>query len=130
MDMEAKMKLKKVTIHNFRSIKHQTFKLHNYSLLIGANNSGKTNIIDALRIFYEKELKFLENRDFPKFPTDDRESWIELEFKLNDDEFKNLKDEYKQEDNTLKVRKYLKSSDPNRVKSNQSNIYGYERGIL
>ncbi len=120
------MKIKTITIHNFRSIKLQAFDLLSYSLLVGANNSGKTNIIDALRIFYEKE-KF-DNNDFPKFKTDDQESWIEIEFHLTDDEFAGLKEEYKQKNNTLKVRKYLKH--PQRVKSNQSNIYGYEKGEL
>ncbi|MGB4238324.1 MAG: AAA family ATPase, partial [Candidatus Hydrothermia bacterium] len=112
----------------FRSIKDATFNLNDYSLLIGANNSGKTNVIDALRIFYEKE-KF-DKEDIPKFKTDDEEIWIEIKFHLTDDEFENLKDEYKQDNNTLKVRKYLKSSQSDRVKSNQSNIYGYEEGNL
>lgn len=120
------MKIKKVTIHNFRSIKDQGFDLLDYSLLVGANNSGKTNIIDALRIFYEKEK--WDKDDFSKFKTDDQESWIEVEFSLLDDEFTDLREEYKQEKNILKVRKYLKH--PNRVKSNQSNIYGYEKGHL
>jgi predicted ATP-dependent endonuclease of OLD family len=124
------MKIIEITLHNFRSIEKQAFSLKAYSLLIGANNSGKTNIVDAIRIFYEKDLKFTPGRDFPKFKTHDQESWIEIEFQLTDDEFANLKDEYKQKNNTLKVRKYLKSSDPNRVKSNQSNIYGYEKGSL
>ena len=118
------MKIKKITIHNFRSVKEQTLNLRDYSLLIGANNSGKTNIIDGLRIFYEEE-KF-DKEDLPKFETDDQESWIEIEYHLINDEFANLRDDYKQSNNTLKVRKYLKSSEPNRVKSNQSNIYGYE----
>ncbi|MGB4339310.1 MAG: AAA family ATPase [Candidatus Hydrothermia bacterium] len=122
------MKIKSITIHNFRSIKDATFNLNDYSLLIGANNSGKTNVIDALRIFYEKE-KF-DKEDIPKFKTDDEEIWIEIKFHLTDDEFENLKDEYKQDNNTLKVRKYLKSSQSDRVKSNQSNIYGYEEGNL
>lgn len=122
------MKIKSITIHNFRSIKDATFNLNDYSLLIGANNSGKTNIIDALRIFYERE-KF-DEEDIPKFKTDDQEIWIEIEFHLTDDEFANLKDEYKQVNNTLKVRKYLKSSQLDRVKSNQSNLYGYEKGNL
>ena len=124
------MKIIKITLHNFRSIKKQAFSLKDYSLLIGANNSGKTNIVDAIRIFYEKNLKFTPSRDFPKLKTDDQESWIEIEFQLTDDEFANLKDKYKQKNNTLKVRKYLKSSDTNKVKSNQSNIYGYEKGGL
>lgn len=122
------MKIKSITIHNFRSIKDATFNLNDYSLLIGANNSGKTNIIDALRIFYERE-KF-DKEDIPKFETADQEIWIEIEFHLRNDEFENLKDEYKQDNNILKVRKYLKSSQSDRVKSNQSNIYGYERGSL
>ncbi|MBI4721632.1 MAG: AAA family ATPase [Candidatus Stahlbacteria bacterium] len=122
------MKISRIVLHNFRSIKEQTFNLKDYSLLIGANNSGKTNIIDALRIFYEKEK--IDKEDSPKFETADQESWIEIEYHLRDEEFANLKDEYKQESNTLKVRKYLKSSDSNRVKSNQSNIYGYEKDSL
>ncbi len=124
------MKLKKVTIHNFRSVGEQTFHLKDYSLLVGANNSGKTNIIDAMRIFYEEDLKFSRERDFPKFESQDQESWIEIEFNLPDDEFANLREEYKELNNTLRVRKYLQSSTPNRVKSNQSNIYGYEGGDL
>jgi len=122
------MKIKTITIHNFRSLKHQTFNLLDYSLLVGANNAGKTNIIDALRIFYEKEK--YDKEDFPKFKTDDQESWFEIKFNLTDEESANLKDDYKQEKNALKVRKYLKSSQSELVKSNQSNIYGYEKGEL
>jgi predicted ATP-dependent endonuclease of OLD family len=126
--MEKKVKIKEITIHNFRSIKNQTINLNDYSLLIGANNSGKTNVVDALRIFYENE-KF-DKEDIPKFATEDNESWIEIEFKLTEDEFANLKDEYKQNANTLKVRKYFRSPDQDKVKSNQSNIYAYEKGKL
>ncbi len=116
------MKITKATIHNFRSIRHQTFQFQPYSLLIGPNNSGKTNVVDSLRIFYEKDLKFVLNRDFPKFDTDDKESWIEIDFLLTNDEFKQLKEEYKQPNNTLRVRKFLRSEDELRVKANQSNI--------
>jgi len=122
------MKIKIITIHNFRSIKEQILNLMDYSLLIGANNSGKTNVIDAIRIFYEKDQ--FDKEDITKFETDDQESWIEIEFHLTNDEFANLRDDYKQPNNTLKVRKYLKSSEPNRVRTNQSNIYGYEGGNL
>jgi len=121
------MKIKNIRIHNFRSIKEQEFNLKDYSLLIGANNTGKTNIIDALRIFYEKDLKFNADRDFPKFEKNDQESWIEIKFNLTTDEFTNLRDEYKLEQNSLTVRKNLKSADPNRAKPNQSNIYAYEK---
>ena len=122
------MKLKEVVVKNFRSIENISFLMADYSLLIGANNSGKTNIIDALRIFYEKDLKFNKSKDLPKFPTMESESWIELEYALNDNEFQSLKEEYQYEENSLRLRKYLHSdSEPNRIKTNQSNIYAYEK---
>jgi len=124
------MKIKSITIHNFRSIKEAKFDPYDYSVLVGANNAGKSNVLTALRIFYEDGIKFNEKSDFSKFPTEDNESWIEIEYLLTDDEFHNLKEEYKNPNNILKVRKYLKSQDGNRVKANQSNIYGYENDIL
>ena len=124
------MKIKSLTIHNFRSIKEVKFSLEDYAILVGANNAGKSNVLTALRIFYEDEVKFNEKSDFPKFQTEDNESWIEIEYLLTNEEFINLKEEYKNSNGVLKVRKYLKSQDRNRVKTNQSNIYGYENAIL
>ena len=124
------MKIKLITTHNFRSIKKAKFNPYDYTVLVGANNSGKSNVLTALRIFYEDGIKFSDNSDLPKFQTEDNESWIEIEYLLSDEEFSNLKDEYKNPSNILKVRKYLKSEDKNRVKANQSNIYGYENDIL
>ena len=122
------MKIRTVLLHNFRSIREVRIDLEDYSLLVGENNAGKTNVLTALRIFYEDHgIKFDENRDFPKFTTDD-ESWIELEFLTTPEEQANLKQGYKSEDKILRVRRYLKSDQ--RVKSGQSNIYGYENGTL
>ena len=105
------MKIKSLTIHNFRSIKEVKFNPYDYAVLVGANNAGKSNVLTALRIFYEDGIKFNEKSDFPKFQTEDNESWIEIEYLLTDEEFSNLKDEYKNPSNILKVRKYLKSED-------------------
>ncbi len=124
------MKIKSIYIHNFRSVKDAEFVLNDYNVFVGANNSGKSNIITALRIFYEDGPKFNEKTDFPKFKTDDNESWIEIEYLLTDEEFENLKEDYRNSNNILKVRKYLKSGDASKVKSNQSNIYAYENGSL
>lgn len=124
------MQLKKVKIHNFRSVLDADFELEKYSLLVGENNAGKTNVITALRIFYEDDIKFSAKDDFPKCNPADNESWIELDFLTTDDEQNSLKDEYKSSDKILRVRRYLKSDNENLVKSNQSNIYAYESGIL
>jgi len=127
---EQMANIKSVIIHNFRSIKEAKFNPYDYAVLVGANNAGKSNVFTALRVFYEDEIKFNENTDFPKFQTEDEESWVEIEYLLTNDEYNNLKDEYRSSGNILKVRKYLKSDDKERVKANQSNIYGYENGIL
>ncbi len=125
------MKLKRIIIHNIRSIKDLSCTLSDYSMLIGENNAGKTNILTALRLFYEDGgLKYKKDIDFPKFKTDDEESWVELWFKTTVDEQENLKEEYRSEDKILRVRKYFQSTNKDLVKANQSNIYGYESGKL
>lgn len=123
------MKIQEITIHNVRSVKHTTFQLSEYSMLVGENNVGKTNIFTALRLFYEDNLKYKKDIDFPKFPTDE-ESWVELAFETTEDEQESLKVEYRSPDKILKVRKYFESKDRSLVKANQSNIYAYESGVL
>lgn len=124
------MKLSKVTIHNIKSLVDVSFDLERYSLLVGENNAGKTNIITAIRMFYEDEIKFDPKSDFPKCVTADQESWIELEFLTTDDEQSSLKNEYQSQGKVLKVRRYFKSDSAELVKSGQSNIYAYESGAL
>ena len=41
------------------------------------------------------------------FKTEDNESWIEIEFFTTNDEQQSLKEEYRSNDNILKVRKYF-----------------------
>jgi putative ATP-dependent endonuclease of the OLD family len=99
-------------------------------LLIGVNNSGKSNLIDAIRVFYEKDLKFEEDRDFPKLFTKDKESWIEIVFQLSNEEITTLKSEYKNSNNTLRVRKYLLTKELDEEKKPKSGIYPYVNGKL
>lgn len=124
------MKLRKAVVHNFRSILDADFEISNYGLIVGENNSGKTNLLSALRVFYEDGgAKFESARDFPKVVTVDSESWIELNFETTDAEQASLRDAYQSSDNILRVRKYFQS-DKGKVKSKQSNIYAYENGEL
>lgn len=119
------MKIQKITIHNFRSIIHQVIDCKDFTLFVGENNSGKTNIITALRAFYENEgFKYDNKSDFPKLPnTTDSESWIELEFRTTDEEQEKIKDEYKRDDNILTVRRYFESLDKEKVNKDNSNIF-------
>lgn len=125
------MKIHEIAVHNFRSLKDVTLTLGNYSLLVGQNNAGKTSVLTALRCFYEEGgAKFTADLDFPKFPVDDDESWIDLTFLTTTEEQATLKKEYRSEDGILRVRRYFRSAKKDLVKSNQSNIYGYEHGTL
>lgn len=124
------MIIKKITIHNFRSIKDISFNTSDYSLLVGENNSGKSAIITAIRMLYDDGIKFENSKDFPKFKTDDRESWIEVEFLTTEEEQSTLKTEYKSNGKILKIRRYFNSMIKDKVKNNQSNIFAYENGIL
>lgn len=49
--------IKQITIKNYRSIKEISFNLVNYSLLVGANNSGKSNILNAVNLFLDSKGK-------------------------------------------------------------------------
>lgn len=44
-------KLSKVTIRNYKSCKETTIKLPNYAVMIGYNNAGKSNILEAINWF-------------------------------------------------------------------------------
>lgn len=106
------MKLKFLSIHNFRGIINAEMAFHPYTLIVGANNSGKSTIIDCIRAFYEKDgFKFKKEADFPLKGDADKESWIELTFALTDEEHESLSDEYKTDNKTLKVRKYFQTSE-------------------
>ncbi len=127
------MKIKSVKIHNFRSIiDSPEIMLNDFSLLVGANNVGKSNLIDVLRILYDDE-KFDSKRDFPKAslsPTD-TESWVDVRYILSEEEHKNLPDYAKKFANELRIRKYFKSDNSEQFKSGQSNVFAYEEeGVI
>ena len=124
------MKLRRAQLHNFRSIGDASVDVSDYTLLVGANNAGKSNFLNALRVFYD-DAKW-SAADVPMFVGAYGESWIELTFELIEDEWLSLAEKYKEgaEPNSLKVRRYFRSTEKDRVKSAQSNIYGYVNGSL
>lgn len=120
------MKISHLRIHNFRSIIAADIEIHDYTMIVGANNAGKSNVLAALRTFYD-DIKW-SAEDVPKLGKSSDESWVELTFALSDTEWASLADKYKEgvADQTLRVRRYFVSKD--RVKANQSNIYGLVKG--
>lgn len=122
------MRVSEVQIHNFRSILDAKIGLREISMLAGANNVGKSNVVDAIRMFYG-DLKWADDKDIPKFTSSDEESWIEVEFKPSAGELSQLKDEYRTAEGTFRVRNYLKPSKGPDGKV-RSGYYAYVAGSL
>lgn len=124
------MKLREIQVHNYRAVVDLSIEAHDYTLLVGANNAGKSTVLNALRAFYD-DLKWT-TEDFPKAGATDAESWVQLKFALDDDEWAGLADKYKEGavDQVLTVRRYFKSDDKGRVQASQSNIFGVVKGEL
>ncbi len=124
------MKLRRLRIRNFRSIIDADIEAHDYTILVGANNAGKSNILAAIRAFYE-DLKWSRD-DLPlvggKDGREGEESWVELTFELTETEWLGLADKYKSKTRhrLLTVRRYFAHEEL--VKSKQSNIYGVVDG--
>jgi putative ATP-dependent endonuclease of OLD family len=124
------MKLREIKIHNYRAVIDLCIEAHDYTLLVGANNAGKSTVLNALRAFYD-DLKWSAD-DFPKSAATDADSWVQLTFSLDGDDWAGLAEKYKDgvNDQSLTVRRYFKSDDKGRVQAGQSNIFGLIKGEL
>lgn len=56
------MKIKRVQIENFRSIKSVVLNLMSYMVFVGKNNSGKSNLMKALDVFFNDSVEFNDFR--------------------------------------------------------------------
>lgn len=126
--MGAFVRAVRVTIHNVRSIHDADIFVEEISLIAGANNSGKSNVIDAIRMFYS-DLKWTDERDSPVVAGSDSESWVEIEFEPSLEELTQLKDEYKSAGGTFRVRNYFKSGVGADGKA-RAGYYAYVDGVL
>ncbi len=119
------MKISRIRVHNYRSIIDAEIEAYDFLMLVGSNNAGKSNVLNALRCFYE-DAKWTDD-DFPKKGVTDQESWVELTFNLTEDEWENLADKYKEgaQEKNIVLRRYFKGQ---KVKSKQSNFYAIVNG--
>jgi predicted ATP-dependent endonuclease of OLD family len=60
------MHIKKIIINHYKSIKDPIHlrDFYGFHILVGPNNAGKTNVLDAINIFFDKDLE--EERFFDK----------------------------------------------------------------
>ena len=95
------MKLASVRIENFRAFEDETVDLGNYTCLVGANGTGKSTVLTALRVFFRDttdaatDLVNLTEEDFFKKDTT-RTISITLTFEdLSEQAQKDFKDYYR-----------------------------------
>ena len=89
MKRVREMRIREIKIHNFRSVHEMTATLYAFTRIVGANNAGKSNVVDALRCFYGR--KFNPDCDLP-FGTNanDEESFVEVSFEGNGKDFADI----------------------------------------
>src|SRR5438128_12196409 len=86
-----------VEIKNFRNFRHLKLNLGQYSVIVGANKSGKSNLLEAIRLAIDPELRNrdrkLQSSDFwdgQALPEEEMIVTITVKIKLLDDNEKNL----------------------------------------
>ena len=86
------MRLDRVDIKNFRSIKEMTFTFDpSFRILIGKNESGKTNIIKALSLLSPEINPTIDDkREFLSEEKVDKEYYVRFVFKLDPYEIKHI----------------------------------------
>lgn len=74
------MKIKRIKIENFRSIKQTEFKTTDFNIFVGQNNCGKTNFFEALEFFFNGVGKSarIDELKFKRVPSN--EILVEVEF--------------------------------------------------
>jgi predicted ATP-dependent endonuclease of OLD family len=65
------MKMKKIEVKNYRSLHNITIWPRDILALVGRNNSGKSNIIKALELFFEGSTRRVSNQCFFSLKTEE-----------------------------------------------------------
>lgn len=99
------MKISQIKIHGIKSYTDSSIEVANYTVFVGENNCGKSNILFALLWFFGKEKLAL--KDINNGVSDD--PYIEVEFELQKKEVFTHPDEYLV-DGKFKVRAVLSRS--------------------
>ena len=74
------MRIAKLEIKNYRSIKHLSINCGDLVTLLGPNNHGKSNLLTALEFGLTTSAKPVELDFFAGRDDDDNELWIEMTF--------------------------------------------------
>lgn len=99
------MKITHLAIHNYRSVQHVELEVPEMLVLLGPNNHGKSNILNALEFGLSTSAK-PESSDFCAFrDSGDSTLWVEMTFAGLTAQEKVTFKKYVRNDDTVRIRK-------------------------
>lgn len=99
------MRIKRLRIHNYRSIRDLEMECLPFVTLLGPNNHGKSNLLAALEFFLATSAKPIEQDFFVNRGEGDNDLWVEITFNELTEQEKNTFKKYVQSDGTVCIRK-------------------------
>jgi predicted ATP-dependent endonuclease of OLD family len=106
------MKISKIKVQNFRSIKSADFDCKDFNVFVGQNNCGKTNLFEAVEWFYIGTTKTTSLKDIAYGRDITNEIIVEIEFIGAQDGISKMRNE----GNGIKMSTVLNGSDSILVK--------------
>jgi putative ATP-dependent endonuclease of the OLD family len=74
------MKIERIKIENFRSLKRVEFRTSDFNIYVGQNNCGKTNFFEAIEFFFNGPSKSVKIEDLKFKRIEEIEILVEVEF--------------------------------------------------
>lgn len=90
------MKIIRIKIENFRSIKNTEFNTSDFNIAVGQNNCGKTNFFEAIQFFYNGLLRGQNITELKHKRTTANEILVELEFSGSQEGARNMRNQTNQ----------------------------------
>ncbi len=109
------MRIRKIEIESYRSVKHCEISCGDVTVLLGRNNHGKSNILVALEYFCGSGTKCKSDDFFRSKDHSSNELWVEITFNELSDQEQTTFQKYVASDGTLRVRKSAVISDEGKI---------------
>jgi len=98
------MRIQRLRIHNYRSIRDLEMECQPHVILLGPNNHGKSNLLSALEFFFSTSAKPVEE-DFFIYRAEEDKFWVEITFNELTEQEQNTFKKYVLSDRTICIRK-------------------------
>ena len=99
------MRIARIRVHNFRSIRHIDLTTTSLMVFLGPNNHGKSNILRAIEFFLSPSYKLTKDEFFAYRPDHDRDLWVEMTFVELTAQERTTFSKYVQSNGTITIRK-------------------------